>query len=345
MILNSYAALDALVSLLRLGLGLLVLGLALSSWRRWRHGGEARRAAEERGDLLALLAGLLLVLNGVSWPLLYLLLQSYVTEWPGVMCVYGVTRIGAGSLGPARFLPLLLGVLQALAPALVFLGGAWWVLHMLNRRTRTAPLTGRCLAALALLGLCAAIGAAAELSYLAIPKTEEVLIGGCCAEAFDSAGGAARFVPKAMLTDEGRPWLCAAYTTANILLVVVMITAGRRYPRSANARWLVLAAAGAVLVAAINLAFLVEVAAPRLLGLPYHHCPYDLIPAVPESLVALALFVAGAFCAGWAAVAGVLGRHGEAAALAPPLAGNLLRGGALLCLLSLVMMSLELVLA
>ena len=51
-----------------------------------------------------------------SWPLLYLLLQSYVPEWPDVMCIYGVTRVGAGSVGASRFLPGLVTALQVLKP-------------------------------------------------------------------------------------------------------------------------------------------------------------------------------------------------------------------------------------
>src|SRR5213076_326432 len=100
MILNAYAVLDAFLSLLRLGLAVLVLALGLPAWRQWaRHAAvpEQRRALEDRSYLLFLLAGLLLVLNVVSWPVFYLLLQSYVPEWvgEGVMCIYGVTRIGA----------------------------------------------------------------------------------------------------------------------------------------------------------------------------------------------------------------------------------------------------------
>src|SRR5438034_2096252 len=102
MILNAYAVLDAFVSFLRLGLGFLVLWLGLSAWWMWvRHApvNEGRKALEDRCYLLFLLAGLLLALNVLSWPIFYLLLQSYVVEWPGIMCIYGVTRIGVGSIG------------------------------------------------------------------------------------------------------------------------------------------------------------------------------------------------------------------------------------------------------
>src|SRR5262249_27106682 len=72
MIVNSYAVLDAFVSLLRLGLGLLVLWLSCAALRRWaRHpqAPEDRKALEDRCYLLYLLAGLLLVLNVAAWPL------------------------------------------------------------------------------------------------------------------------------------------------------------------------------------------------------------------------------------------------------------------------------------
>src|SRR5262249_2084971 len=147
MIVNGYAVLDAFVSVLRLGLGVLVVVLGLSAWRMWRHslGPEERTSLEDRCYLLFSLGGLLVGLTLFAWPLFYLLVESYVREWPGVMCIYGVTRIGTGSLGPSRFLPSLVTGLQVLKPALLFASGGWLVLYLVNRRTRTAPLTGRVL--------------------------------------------------------------------------------------------------------------------------------------------------------------------------------------------------------
>src|SRR5262249_38031691 len=141
--LNSYAVLDGFLSLLRLGLGVLVLVLAFSALKAWageRHRLEWISGVENRCHLLFLASGVLLVLTVASWPLFYLLLQSYVPEWPNVMCIYGVTRIGAGSVNSSRYLPALVTALQAIKPALVFLSGSWFVLHLVNRRTRTAPL-------------------------------------------------------------------------------------------------------------------------------------------------------------------------------------------------------------
>jgi hypothetical protein len=349
MILNAYAVLDGFVSLFRLGLGLLVLWLGLSALRAWgRHGRapEGRKALEDRCYLLFLLAGLLLWLNVASWPILYLLLQSYVPEWPaGVMCIYGVTQIGTGSSGPARFLPPLVTSLEAAKPALVFLSGAWFVLYLVNRRTRTAPLTGRVLVVLLAAGLLAVADAAAEVAYLAIPKKEEFPSAGCCTAAFDAESNTSRFLPRALVGDDGEAWLWAAGGTVNGGMVLGLLACGRLCRRRLPAGWLVPLLLTALLSLAVNLVFLVEVAAPRLLRLPFHHCPYDLVPRAPESLVAVALFLGGSFAVGWACVAGWLGRDPEAAPFLPGTVGRLLRLGLLGYLCSMMMMAIELALA
>jgi hypothetical protein len=101
--------------------------------------------------------------------------------------------------------------------------------------------------------------------------------------------------------------------------------------------------AGVALVA--GALFLVEVVAPTVLHLPYHHCPYDLIPGAPDVLVGVALLVGGACCVGWACVTGWFGRCGETT----PFPAESVRGLLFLafcCYLgSLVLLSVELALA
>src|SRR5262245_64249122 len=105
MILNSYGVLLALVDVIRLALGLIALWLGvtacLAATRRSASSID-RSTAEDRLYLTFLLTSLLIGLNFVSWPLLYLMLQSYVSEWAGVMCIYVVTRCGSGSGGARR---------------------------------------------------------------------------------------------------------------------------------------------------------------------------------------------------------------------------------------------------
>jgi hypothetical protein len=347
MILNAYAVLDAFVSLLRLGLGLLVLGLGFSAWRTWRRRAfaeEAGQRLEDRCHLLLLLAGLLLWLNVLSWPIFYLLLQSYVPEWPDVMCIYGVTRIGTGSIGPSRFLPPLVTSLQAMKPALVFLSGAWFVLHLVNRRTKTAPLTGRVLLVLLASGLLAVADAAAEVTYLGIPKKEEFLSVGCCTGVFAEESDSARFLPRIRIGENQVPWLYAAYYGVNIGLVLALAACVRRSRRRVPIGWLAPLVLVVVLSVAVNALFLTEAAAPRLLQKPNHHCAYDLIPQVPESLVAVALFLIGSLSVGWVCVAAWLGNGSQARPFLAETVGRLLSMGCLGYLGSVMILSVELAL-
>jgi hypothetical protein len=342
MILNAYAVLDAFVSLLRLPFGLLVLGLGLAAWRASRRpaGPEERRLLEDRNYLLGLVAVLLLALNLGSWPLLYLLLQSYVPQWEGVMCIYGVTRIGSGSTSISRFLPGLLAALQALKPLVVFASGAWFVLYLLNRRTDTGPLLGRTLLVLIVFGALTVADAGCELAYLVIPKKEVSYSGGCCAGAFDDAAAGPWGALTAAVGGPGaRPWLYTAYYASNLLMAAALFVWARR---SGSGAGLVPLLAGAVVALAASAVFLVEVASPILLHLPQHHCPYDLVEAAPEALIAVALFAAATFSVGWACVAGWFARCPQTAPFLGPAVGRLLSLACWCYVGSLLVMSIDL---
>jgi hypothetical protein len=347
MILNAYAVLDGFLSLFRVVLGLLVLGLGSAAWWSWRRQAadpEKRKALEDRCYLLFMLGGFLLVLNILSWPVFYLLLQSYVPEWPGVMCIYGVTRIGANSIGPARFLPGLVTTLQTTKPALVFLSGAWFVLYLVNRRTRTAPLTGRVLACLLIAGLLGAGDAVAESAYLGIPKKEEFYSSGCCTAALNSADSPSRLLPRSLTDPRKAPHAEAFYFGLNVAFVVALAVAVRLSRSRPRPGWLALLLAGALVSLLYNAVFLVGVACPLLIRLPEHRCAYDLVPRAPESLVAIALFFTGVFAVGWACVAAWFGNSSESRPVLPEMVSRLLFLGFLGCLWSITMMSVELAL-
>jgi hypothetical protein len=284
---------------------------------------------------------LLLALNVLAWPIFYLLLQSYVAEWPGVMCIYGVTRVGTGSIGAARFLPTLLTVLQITKPLVVFLGGSWLALHLVNRETRTGPLSGRVVLILSACGLLAAGDAAAEIAYLGIPKKEEFVSAGCCLADFEGAS-ASRFYPGGLFTEGGRGWLYVAYFGVNAGLIAALGGAVRASRTHTPAGWLVPLFVGGLLAVAVNAVFLSEIAAPRLLRMPGHHCVYDLIPRAPEALPAAVFGLLGCFFVGWGCVVGWLGRSPEAVALVPGMVGTLFRFAAVGLGLSALLLSLEL---
>lgn len=347
MILNAYAVLDVFLCLLRLAFSLVVIGVGAYAWKRARRAlsPEARKALEDRTYLLFLVAVLLLGLNVVSWPLLYLLLQSYVPEWPDVMCIYGVTQIGRGSVGVSRFLPGLLKALQLTKPALVFGSGAWLVLYLINRRTQSAPLLGRILAMLVFVGLLAAGDSAAELAYMWIPKKEEFQSLGCCTAVFDDRSGSAWLAPDPVLGVGDRPRLSVAYYAVNAGMVVGLFAYAVQARHRARVARLTPLLLGAALALPVSAAFLVEVVAPVLLGLPFHHCPYDLIPQAPEAVVSAALFLWGTFSVGWAWVAARWGDCPESRAFLPWSVGTILLTGLFCYLGSAVMMTVALALA
>lgn len=301
MILNAYAVLSGFVVMLRGILAILLIGLASRLLLRWRHSQEssiARTEAENRSYLLSLLAMWLLALNVVSWPLLYLLLQSYVPHWPGVMCIYGVTQIGSGSLGASRFLPGLIVSLQFLKPAAVFLSGLWFVVYRIHRGTQTGQLLVRVLQIQLAVGLVALADAVIEGAYLIIPKKEEFLSSGCCtADQRSLAGMSTNWT----LPEELSPtWLSLMYYLAHFGLITGLWLIRRSRRRHTTNLGIRLLLAGAVFIVPLTATYLVEVAAPTVLRLPYHHCLYDLIPRAPDMVIAIVLFVIGLFFVGWA---------------------------------------------
>jgi hypothetical protein len=261
------------------------------------------------------------------------------------MCIYGVTQVGTGSLGPSRLLPSLLAALQVIKPALVFLTGAWLVLYWVNRHTATAPLMPRVLFVLILLGLFAVVDSVIEGAYLAIPKKEEFLSAGCCMQAFDARSRAPKLLPKLLAGSDRGPWLYVTYYGVNVgmclaLAVYVRLPQWRRTGASLAPLCL-----GALVSLPVSLVFLIEIASPILLHMPHHHCPYDLVSAAPESMAAVALFVVGSFSVGWACTAGWFGTCAETRPFLGQEIGKLLRLGLLGYVASVAMLSVELILA
>jgi len=55
----------------------------------------------------------------------------------------------------------------------------------------------------------------------------------------------------------------------------------------------------------------IEVHAPKIMGLPFHHCLYDLWQYVPDTILMYLLFALGTFATGWAFVLDLVGRTDE----------------------------------
>jgi hypothetical protein len=318
-IVNPHSVLAAFVSFVEAALAAATLGLALAALRsRAAPGSEA--AADRRYHLLFLLALTLAAVGVAAWPLLYLTLASYVSEWPGVMCIQGVTRVGTGSLGAAGWLPGLVTALAVLRPAAVLAAGSWLALHVANRRTRTAPLTRRVLVLVAAAGAVSLAAGTCELAYLFIPKVERFLSDGCCTMPDASAAKSPEFRPFLAWFGETSETTGATAAFFASGAVLAALTAWRGLPRNEGVparAWVLALAAGASVFAAIGAAFATEAASPAILHLPHHHCVWCLLATAPECVVGVALVLTSALCAGWAAVVAWGAGHDEARAAGP----------------------------
>lgn len=259
------------------------------------------------------------------------------------MCIYGVTKIGAGTIGASRFLPGLLDCLQCTKPLLVFLSGAGYVLYINNRRTRTGSILHRVVLLFLLTGGFSIIDCVVETAYLTIPKTETRLAGGCCTGVLEAIRLESKFTPQSRVTASQRPYVSMAYILVNLAVIFGLLSRLDLFARPPTAKLNCLLYSCGLASIPVSLLFLVEIAAPAILGLPFHHCPYDLISAAPESIVAVILFLSGCFSLGWSVIANTPGVS-ESTDEQPR------KYGLLFCALfgysgSLVLMSLELYLA
>lgn len=353
MILNGYAILATFVGLVELCVGIAVVCLASAGLRRRAATGPALDTVAPRDAILLLLAFALVGASVASWPILYLLLASYIPEWFGVMCIQGVVRVGTGSEGAAGWLPTLVHALEFTKPSLVLAAGAWLTLHVADRRTRTSPLAGRVLGALLVVGLLATLDAAAQLAYVGIPKKERFLAAGCCVvpqDFADRTGSLGAADDTSAPAPRGRTTLVVSFYALSGVLVVGARWSATRDDRAAataataaagtRAGWSSAALTVIALAALpITALFVAQVAAPVFLDRPDHRCAYCLLTSSPLAVTAMATYVAAAFATGWADVADRFGTTGETGAFISAQRRRLLRFASIGYLTALVILT------
>ncbi|MGE0606044.1 MAG: hypothetical protein AB7O62_02885 [Pirellulales bacterium] len=325
MILNAYAVLDLFLCGIRVLLAVALAAVTVQALLKSRKTRSADQeidqpsGQENRGYLAMLLGMILFGLSLAAWPMLYLLLDSYIPQWPGVMCIYGVTQIGRGTTGVSRFLPGILTTIESLRPLVVFLAGAWLVAYRTARRAETDSPLGRLpdsrqttfpqpagvlakgsLWLLVALACASAVDAGLEAAYVVLPKQTAVRSGGCCTMMNADNRGA-----SGIFTHGDTPAPTWLWVSEGIVLLGMMagLAAVAYQPVGCIRRgrlWLLcLGAAGTLILTSL---FLIDIAAPWLLRLPRHHCLYCLFVEVPESLLAVLALVGGGFAVGWAGV-------------------------------------------
>jgi hypothetical protein len=311
MILNVFSITEiflSVVSLILMGwAGALALVLAF----RWRSASsaEARLEVENRSQLVLLTAVVLLGIRLLSWPLFYATLQSFVPDIDGAMCIFGVTQVKR----------ILTGISELLKPVSFFLVGGWLLLHLLDQKTQTSPLMGRKLLFLSF----AAVVVVAEslLDILLMFQVAPGALVSCCTTVTDILERPTRLVPQAALGPRYGFILEAGYYVSNVALMILLAVAMVRVkPVSLPGAPRLVAGAlflWAVLNAGLFVLTQIEVHAPKIMGLPFHHCLYCLWQYVPDTILMYLLFVLGTSAVGWACLMDVMGRTGETAADVP----------------------------
>jgi hypothetical protein len=303
MIVNKYSVLSLFVESVGL---VLAAGLAAAaSWaalriRRGQGEIEASRA-ERRMHLATLVAVVSLTVLVLGWPLLYAMLNSFVPEIPGAMCIYGVTKI----------MPAMNAVVQASKPAMVFLLGGWVLLDALRRRSGTPPRRMRGMLSLVIVAGLLATAHGAELYYVANMSSLNTVSCCCC-----GGGQIAKLEPPTYylpwtLPGPAREAILNTLFFGGVPLVALwlLVRSRRQAPRSgksALAENTLLLSAVAGLAAGAVWEFS-EVLAPLLMRLPLHHCLYCLLfnGLDPDAPLIVGNMLIGIFAAGWVAVLGL----------------------------------------
>ena len=264
---------------------------------------EERTLLEDRSYLVLLILAIVLMMRLINWPLFYATLQSFITDVEGAMCIFGVTQVKPGL---TRFLELL-------KPINFFLIGGWLLLHFLDRGTKTSPLMRRKLLLLSVIGLFVLFDSIGDI-LLMIRIVPESLVS-CCTTITDILNRPTRATPESIFGPEyAQPLQAFFFITHLALMGFIGVTLKSKIFRRPILGLLFLFS---LLNAILFLLSQIEVFAPRMMHLPFHHCLYCLWQYVPDSIIMYLLFILGTFSVGWGFTTELFGKIGEASDLLP----------------------------
>jgi hypothetical protein len=311
MILNVFSITQIFIGFLSLVLmvwaGILSLMLVL----RWRGAStvEEKSEVEKRSHLVLLVGVVLLGIRLFNWPLFYATLQSFVPDIDGAMCIFGVTQV----------MRITTGVSEIIKPLSFFLIGAWLLIHTLDQRTETSPLMGRKLLFLSFTALV--VIAESVLDIVLMFKIAPGTLVSCCTTVTDILERPTRLVPQAALGPRYEAFLGYGYYASNLFLMAFLGLYLIRLKARSSPKWRMPVGGFLFLWAIFNAALFVlaqiEVHAPKIMGLPFHHCLYCLWQYVPDTILMYLLFVLGTSAVGWAFTLDLLGRTDETTGVLP----------------------------
>jgi len=278
---------------------------SLILYRKWKRPSrpEEKTSLEDRSYLVLLIMVIVLLIRLINWPLFYVTLQSFISDIEGAMCIFGVTQV---KVGLTRFL-------EFLKPTNFFLIGGWLILHFLDRATKTSPLMRKKLLLLSIIGLFVLIDSLGDI-FLILGIAPESLVS-CCTTVTDILNRPTRTTPESILGPEYAQSLQVLFFITHLALMG-FIGVSLKF-RIFRRLILGLLSLFAILNAFVFLLSQIEVFAPRMMHLPFHHCLYCLWQYVPDSIAMYLFFILGTFSVGWGFTTELFGRHGETADLLP----------------------------
>ncbi|MFN3532137.1 MAG: hypothetical protein ACK41Q_06420 [Candidatus Brocadia sp.] len=295
MIINVYTIIMLFVGLLSLSLGGFLFYATVRVLSRFETivPVETKSKFEQKGYLIFLLACVVLSVRMLAWPWFYFMLQSFVSEVPGAMCMFGVTQI----------LPSTVTFLQIIKPVSFFIMGGWLLCYYVDKSIPTTPLARRNL--LFLLVVCGVLLADSIADIYYVLRMKPLMSVSCCATFFDAPLRPSAMIPQAIFGRHFQKILFIMYYLTNIILIALLfIPLSKKWlSLSPLSRKIILygqAVIGTINIPVVIYAF-IENIVPRLMQLPYHHCIYCFMGngMVLDAPVMLGLFVIGTFAIGW----------------------------------------------
>jgi hypothetical protein len=284
---------------------------SLFLYKKWRRSStsEERTSLEDRSYLVLLIMMIVLLIRLINWPLFYGTLQSFIHDIEGAMCIFGVTQVKPG----------LTLFLEYLKPINFFLIGGWLILHILDRATKTSPLMGRKFLLLSIISLLVLIDSIGDI-LLMIEIAPGTLVS-CCTTVTDISNRPTRTTPESFFGPQFAQSIKITYFATHLLLIG-MVGFVLKFKKLENTfSWRRGILAFLFLFALVNgILFVlsqIEVFAPSMMHLPFHHCLYCLWQYVPDSIIMYLLFILGTFSVGWGFTTILFGSQGEAADLLP----------------------------
>jgi len=256
--------------------------------------GQGVTSSEDRMYLAFWMGAVLLGIRFLAWPLFYLVLHSFISEIEGAMCIFGTRNM----------LPVLTRSLELLKPLLFFFGLVWLVLFHLERfatGTGKGRKAGGIICALLLMCSLAALVDSTGSAILWLRSSSELSVS-CCTTVTDIPSRFTVWMPVSLFGPAYEQPLWYLFFILNLLSLVLLISAWRR----AEHRRLPMFSFSLVgLVSLVNCIVTViayiEVVAPRLMRLPFHHCIYCMVQKVADAPIFVAFFILGT-CAATAVV-------------------------------------------